>query len=79
MRTDGTSARTVEMRSCGPMRIAAMYLCKTCDVPFAEPLVIKYSEPRPDCFYERFKQLLCPVCGQGYFDEIKEDEDERTH
>ena len=51
-----------------------MYLCETCDVPFAEPLVIKYSEPRPDGFREYFTKVLCPICGQAYFDEIKEDE-----
>ena len=42
-----------------------MYRCEICGAVFDRPLVNEYYEPRPDCFYERFKQLLCPVCGQG--------------
>ena len=51
-----------------------MYRCDMCGAVFDRPLVQEGSDHRPDCFRERFKQLLCPVCGQGYFDEIKEDE-----
>lgn len=50
-----------------------MYRCEICGAVFDRPLINEYYEPRPDCFYERFKQMLCPICGQAYFDEIKED------
>lgn len=56
-----------------------MYRCEICGAVFDRPLINEYYEPRPDCFYERFKQVLCPTCGQAYFNEIKENEDERTH
>ena len=57
-----------------------MYKCEMCGVEFDRPLTKTGYEPRPDCFYERFKEeVLCPVCGQPYFNEIEEDYDDREN
>lgn len=56
-----------------------MYKCEMCGVEFDRPLTKTGYEPRPDCFYERFKEVLCPVCGQPYFNEIEEDYDDRKN
>ena len=56
-----------------------MYKCEMCGVEFDRPLAKTGYEPRPDCFYERFKEVLCPVCGQPYFNEIEEDYDDRKN
>ena len=35
------------------------------------------KEPRPDCFFERFRKVGCPYCGSQYFNELDEEgEDE---
>ena len=56
-----------------------MYKCEMCGVEFDRPLTKTGYEPRPDCFYERFRTVLCPVCGQPYFNEIEEDYDDRKN
>ena len=76
MRTAGTSARTVEMRSYIRRKAAVMFRCEVCGLVFDRPFVKEYSEPRPDCFRERFKEVLCPGCGQPYFNEEEKSEDE---
>lgn len=53
-----------------------MYRCDMCGSVFDRPFVKEYSEPRPDCFRERFKEVLCPICWQPYFNELEESEDE---
>ena len=52
-----------------------MFRCEVCGLVFDRPFVKEYSEPRPDCFRERFKEVLCPICGQPYFNELEESED----
>lgn len=49
-----------------------MYKCEICGVVFAEPYIREYSDPRPDGFWEHFKQVLCPVCFEPYFKELEE-------
>lgn len=49
-----------------------MYKCEICGLLFDDPMVREGYEPRPDCFYERFKEVLCPSCGQPYFNEVEE-------
>lgn len=53
-----------------------MYRCEICGLVFDQPTVKERSELRPDCFRERFKEVLCPGCGQPYFNELEESEDE---
>lgn len=53
-----------------------MYRCEICGLVFDRPTVKEWSEPRPDCFRERFKEVLCPGCGYPYFNELEENEDE---
>lgn len=52
-----------------------MYRCEICGLVFDQPTIKEWSEPRPDCFRERFKEVLCPGCGQPYFNELEESED----
>ena len=52
-----------------------MSRCEVCGLVFGRPTVKEWSEPRPDCFRERFKEVLCPICGQSYFNELEESED----
>ena len=52
-----------------------MFRCEVCGLVFDRPFVKEYSEPRPDCFRERFKEVLCPGCGQPHFNEEEESED----
>ena len=52
-----------------------MFRCEVCGLVFDRPFVKEYSEPRPDCFRERFKEVLCPRCWQPYFNELEESED----
>ena len=56
-----------------------MYKCEMCGVEFDRPLTKTGYELRQDCFYERFRTVLCPVCGQPYFNEIEEDYDDREN
>ena len=53
-----------------------MFRCEVCGLVFDRPFVKEYSEPRPDCFRERFKEVFCPYCGGPYFNEVEESEDE---
>ena len=55
-----------------------MFRCEVCGLVFDRPFVKEYSETRqgPGCFRERFKEVLCPGCGQPYFNEEEESEDE---
>ena len=52
-----------------------MYRCDMCGAVFGRPFVKEHSEPRPDCFRERFKEVSCPYCGGPYFSELEESED----
>ena len=52
-----------------------MFRCEVCGLVFDRPFVEECSEPHPDCFRERFKEFLCPGCGQPYFNELEESED----
>ncbi len=53
-----------------------MYQCDDCGFVFDFPFIKEWSDPRPDCFRERFKQVLCPHCNSPYFTEFEEFEDE---
>lgn len=53
-----------------------MYRCEICGLVFDRPTVKEWSEPRPDCFRERLKEVLCLGCGYPYFNELEENEDE---
>lgn len=50
-----------------------MFRCEICGLVFERPTVKEWSEPRPDCFRERFKQVLCPGCRQPYFNELEDE------
>lgn len=50
-----------------------MYHCETCDAEFEAPMILDRSEPRPDCFFERFRKVGCPYCGSQYFNELDEE------
>lgn len=50
-----------------------MYRCETCGEEFEAPLVLDRSDPRPDCFFERFRKVGCPYCGSQYFNELDEE------
>lgn len=52
-----------------------MYICEICGTRFDEPLIREWKEPRPDGFREKFRQVLCPVCGEPHFHE--EDGDDK--
>ena len=52
-----------------------MFRCEICGLVFDRPTVKEWSEPRPDCFRERFKEASCPYCGGPYFNELEESED----
>lgn len=52
------------------------FKCEICGLVFDEPYIKKYSDIQPDCFRERFKQVLCPVCFEPYFNELEDDDDE---
>ena len=54
-----------------------MFRCEVCGLVFDRPFVKEHSEPRPGpgCFRERLKEVLCPRCGQPYFNELEESED----
>jgi rubredoxin len=56
-----------------------MYKCDICGLVFDEPYIKQWSDTRPDCFRERFKQVLCPGCFGPYFDEMvaERDDEER--
>ena len=77
MKMDGTSALVAATQSCLRRKAAAMFRCEVCGLVFDRPFVKEYSEPRPGpgCFRERFKEVLCPRCGQPYFNELEESED----
>lgn len=49
-----------------------MYRCEICGAEFDEPYVRVGNEHMPDCWMERWKQVLCPVCFEPYFNEIEE-------
>lgn len=53
-----------------------MYRCDMCGSVFDRPFVKEYSEPRPDCFRERFKEVSCPYCGGPYFNELEGESDD---
>lgn len=53
-----------------------MFRCEVCGLVFDRPFVKEYSEPRPDCFSERFKEVLCPYCGGPYFNELEGESDD---
>ena len=50
-----------------------MYKCDLCGAEFEEPLVLDTTEPRGDCFSERFRRVGCPYCGGPYFNEMDEE------
>ena len=52
-----------------------MYRCDMCGAVFDRPLVKEHSDHRPDCFRERFKEVLCPYCGGPYFNELEDESD----
>lgn len=52
------------------------FRCEICGLIFDEPYIRMYSESRPDCFRERFKQVLCPACFEPYFNELEDDDGE---
>lgn len=57
-----------------------MYRCETCGLVFDQPFIREGTNLMPDCFRERFKQVLCPGCCEPYFEEIttnaEEDEED---
>lgn len=50
-----------------------MFRCEICGLVFERPTVKEWSEPRPDCFLERFKEVLFPGCWQPYFNELEDE------
>lgn len=52
-----------------------MFRCEICALVFDQPTVKQWSEPRPDCFRERFKKVSCPYCGGPYFNEMEDESD----
>ena len=48
-----------------------MFLCEICGAVFDQSFIKEWSEPMADCFRERFKQVLCPICGEPYFNEVE--------
>ena len=60
-------------RICGE-REKAMYRCELCGREFEAPLVRETTEERPDGFYERFCEVLCPWCGGAYWHEEEADD-----
>lgn len=52
-----------------------MFRCEICGLVFDRPTIKEWSEPRPDCFRERFKQVLCPSCGLPHFNEVTEEDE----
>lgn len=62
-------------QSHGGKEMFAVYKCEICGMVFDEPYIREYKDPRPDGFWERFKQVLCPSCFLPYFHEIEEFED----
>ena len=50
-----------------------MYKCEMCGFTFEKPYINQGYEPMPDCFYERFKDVICPYCGSPYFNEIEDE------
>ena len=52
-----------------------MFRREVCGLVFDRPFVKEYSDHRPDCFRERFKEVSCPYCGGPYFNELEESED----
>ena len=76
MKMDGTSALIAVMRFCTRRKAAAMFRCEVCGLVFDRPFVKECSEPRPDCFRERFKEVSCPYCGGPYFNEVEESKEE---
>ena len=45
-----------------------------CGAVFDRPLVLDRLDPRPDCFCERFREVMRPYCNGPYFNEFEEDE-----
>ena len=54
-----------------------MYRCETCGEEFEAPMILDRSDPRPDCFFERFRKVGCPYCGSQYFNELDEEGEEK--
>lgn len=50
-----------------------MFRCDICGLVFDQPTIKEWSDHRPDCFRERFKEVFCPGCGQPYFNELEDD------
>ena len=50
-----------------------MYKCEMCGFTFEKPYINQGYEPMPDCFYERFKDVICPYCGSPYFNEMEDE------
>lgn len=53
-----------------------MFRCEICGAEFDTPYIRQGFEHMPDCWAERWKQVLCPVCFEPYFDEIEEGAEE---
>ena len=53
-----------------------MFYCPICGLRFDEPVIKRYLEPMPDGFCEQRAEEVCPGCGEAYFDEESEDEEE---
>ena len=53
-----------------------MFRCEICGLVFDRPTVKEWSEPRPDCFRERFKEVSCPYCGGPHFNELEDESDD---
>lgn len=54
-----------------------MFHCEICDADFEAPLILDGSDPRPDCFFEQFREVGCPYCGSQYFNEVDEEGKEK--
>ena len=52
-----------------------MYRCEICGLIFARPLVTERTEPRPDGFRERFREVLCPVSMAPHINKVEDEED----
>ena len=54
-----------------------MYKCEICGVVFDKPIVRQWTEDLTgEGHLEKWRSESCPICGEGYFHEIEEEEDE---
>lgn len=53
-----------------------MMHCWACGADFREPALYAYRESPDDENWTITTQMVCPYCGEEFFEEMKEDEDD---